>query len=408
MKRRFSIGVLASFAIVVQASAQNSPVSPPALTRAQGQLMMNALCASQSKLCREPIGNLLPQPGGKPGTVHPFVVGIGATFAPGITINPFVVGPGTAPAPGSINSGIVAATLQPVPASPGSFAYDDPIDSVVAITFNVAGVGQICTGTLLDPDHVLTAGHCGCGDPTSYQVHFAATYSDGLSIGSKAPVLFDPRICGSTQYAGHDLAVLELKSSIPCPPALPIWHQGSIDNNAAGGAQAGGILADCRSAPLRANLTAPATTFGFPAADFWDIQPKLQIGKKLTVVGYGYTNSGGIGLRMQDSIPIASVACTEPRLASVCAPYAEMILAEAIGPTLRDDTCEGDSGGPVFLMEDGGYTLVAVTSRAAPGVQDDPVHHCGGGGIYGLIGRNSVHGWLQSNGIQAATTKVPQ
>ena len=76
-----------------------------------------------------------------------------------------------------------------------------------------------------------------------------------------------------------------------------------------------------------------------------------------------------------------------------------MILAEAPGPSIRTDTCGGDSGGPVFLFVNGAPRLVAVTSRAAPGTQANPNSQCGGGGIYTLIGRKSVHQWLQANGV---------
>jgi secreted trypsin-like serine protease len=120
------------------------------------------------------------------------------------------------------------------------------------------------------------------------------------------------------------------------------------------------------------------------------------------VVGYGYIDDGRLGLRAPAPIPIHSMACTERALAPFCPAFAEMILADRSGRGLGTDTCRGDSGGPVFLVEGDTYRLVAITSRAGPGAQSDTVAHCGGGGIYTLPGRASVMDWLRSNGVQEA------
>jgi hypothetical protein len=76
-----------------------------------------------------------------------------------------------------------------------------------------------------------------------------------------------------------------------------------------------------------------------------------------------------------------------------------MVLADQAGGRAAHDTCGGDSGGPVFWIQDGLAWLVGVTSRAAPGVQQNATLHCGGGGIYTLIGRRDVHAWLRANGV---------
>jgi len=231
---------------------------------------------------------------------------------------------------------------------------------------------EICSGTLVDPTHLLTAGHCACGNPSSYRIY--PTYSiyppgktDITQAGlgthyyqSKAPVMFDPQLCGGGRLSGNDLALLELAEL-----SIPI----------------------------------PSMNFGDP---LWTLLHELNKGEKLSVVGYGYNGDNTIGFRYKDRIPIMSVACTERALAPYCAPYAEMILGEAPGSKIRTDTCGGDSGGPVFQTANAGYALLAVTSRAAPGVQDASGKNCGGGGIYTILGRDVVQQWLYANGVQPA------
>ena len=83
--------------------------------------------------------------------------------------------------------------------------------------------------------------------------------------------------------------------------------------------------------------------------------------------------------------------------------------SSATGPPgpLGDDTCEGDSGGPVFLNQDGFDQVIAVTSRGLPGVRQDPVLHCGGGGIYEILARHTVQNWFRANGIWAMQIITP-
>jgi secreted trypsin-like serine protease len=256
--------------------------------------------------------------------------------------------------------------VQPVTVVP------DPSLLVMGIVYNGSDNSdvQICSGTLVDPTHLLTAGHCACGNPTSYRIF--PTYSiyppgktdiqqAGLntnSYRSKVPVAFDPRLCGGGRISGNDLALLEL-----------------------------------------AELSLPISSMNFGAPPY-TLLHELTKGEKLSVVGYGYNGNNTIGFRYKDKIPIMSVACTERVWMPYCASFAEMVLGEAPGAGQRDDTCGGDSGGPVFQSSDFGYALLAVTSRAAPGIQDATGKNCGGGGIYTLAGRDSVQQWLKANGVQ--------
>lgn len=311
------------------------------------------------------IGGLVPGPNAVPANPQPPAAG---------TIQPFVQGTNAQPAANAQSFGAqVPATTAPVAVQPVTGA-PDPSLLVMGIVYNGSDNSdvQICSGTLVDPTHLLTAGHCACGNPTSYRIY--PTYSiyppgntnikqAGLNTNyyrSKVPVAFDPRLCGGGRINGNDLALLEL-----------------------------------------AELSVPISSMNFGAPPY-TLLHELTKGEKLSVVGYGYNNDNTIGFRYKDKIPIMSVACTERIWAPYCASFAEMVLGEGPGAGQRDDTCGGDSGGPVFQSSDFGYALLAVTSRAAPGIQDATGKNCGGGGIYTLAGRDSVQQWLKANGVQPA------
>jgi hypothetical protein len=205
------------------------------------------------------------------------------------------------------------------------------------------------------------------------------------------PILFDPMACIRGISPGYDLALLELD----------------------------------KDRVLNKN------DFGYPifayAADY---REQMKPGATLKVVGYGETEIGGVGTRMKATVPVVTPDCAGPPYNLYCAPYQEMILADNAGSGVPRDTCEGDSGGPVFVEADvtlreclGNTTnnlpsnttgtplnlelkytarqdvLIAVTSRPAPFTQPLVGGHCGGGGTYTLIGRRPVYAWFDANHV---------
>jgi hypothetical protein len=237
---------------------------------------------------------------------------------------------------------------------------------VVGIAYAGANGHAICTGTLVGPRLVLTAGHCACG--TGYQVTQSLEMKDGPHLDVEdRPILFDRTACQwpGQISPGRDLALLRLS----------------------------------RDASVDASYNA------FPPLAYDNIE-RTRVGSSLVVIGYGLTETRSQGVRLEAAVPVYSPDCARRQMVEAgCAPFFEMILASrggGAGP--QKDTCSGDSGGPVFVMGvglNGGDVpiLVGVTSRPAPLPQVDTENHCGGGGIYTVVGRTDVRQWLRQNGV---------
>ena len=214
----------------------------------------------------------------------------------------------------------------------------------------VLGPNGSCTGTLIAPDVVLTAGHCADIEPThviANTVDYAVPYA-----GDTIPVKWTrayPR--WAEQY---DVAIVMLEHvALPKPRAIAT---GCLANRA-----------------LR------------------DAHP-------LTVVGFGLTSP----LAEDDNTALHEA--TVPVLDSTCA--SDLGCAPEIQPNGEfmaggrgTDSCLGDSGGPAFISStvvDGpraeaakGPVLVGVVSRglALPGIP------CGNGGIY--VRADKVTAWIE-------------
>jgi hypothetical protein len=284
----------------------------------------------------------------------------------------------------------------------GVHAPDERYTAAIFYT-DTNGKPNICTGALLDSRTVLTAGHCGCGVPESYQVTFnqfarQPSGPDELIRIERSPIQFDPLACAFGIAPGQDLALLRLVKDVLKTPR----------------------------------------DFGYPAfALAVDYQERMIRGEELKVVGYGKTETGGIATRKLAMIPVLTPDCFNREYMFDCAPFQEMIMADRTGSRGPRDSCEGDSGGPVYIraevrlppcdvtdlqrqpeqpyenyLEKEKETvvqdvLVAVTSRAAPFAQPLLGGHCGGGSINTLIGRKSVHAWLEANGVRRQSCVAP-
>jgi secreted trypsin-like serine protease len=115
------------------------------------------------------------------------------------------------------------------------------------------------------------------------------------------------------------------------------------------------------------------------------------------VVGFGTTElSGnmGYGVKRQTDVPIVSQACTgrvnggSDSTVYGCYAGREIVAGK---PLLLHDTCKGDSGGPLYLADARGrWFLAGVTSRGT----DLGTTMCGDGGLYVRV--DQYRDWVTS------------
>jgi trypsin len=181
-------------------------------------------------------------------------------------------------------------------------SVDTTDTAVVALTY---GGEQFCSGTLVSPRTVITAGHClkETGFPVSQiKIFFGTTVgSSGTSIPCTAGAAHPSYYVRSDGAPINDVAYLTLAQDAPVAPLA--WQSTSLPN---------------------------------------------VVGQTVQMVGYGVTNAKyqtGNGTRRTVNETIDDQDNT--------------FIYYGGGAS---GTCQGDSGGPTFLMVNGVKTLIAVTS----------------------------------------------
>jgi secreted trypsin-like serine protease len=201
-----------------------------------------------------------------------------------------------------------------------------------------------CTGTLIAPNVVVTAGHCAA---------FATRVFVGRDTSKKGKVVSVANAVRHPSYNhnGHnDLMVLVLSEAIAgvAPRAL-----------------AGKALID-----------------------------KATDGR---IVGFGNSDpsgTSGYGIKRFVDVPIVSNACRggvgtqQDKYMYGCDAGRELVAGRALS---ERDSCTGDSGGPFYVLDSTGRWLLAgATSRAT----DSAMSTCGDGGIYVRI--DTYKTWIAS------------
>lgn len=189
-----------------------------------------------------------------------------------------------------------------------------------------------CTGTLIAKNVVVTAGHCA---------DFATRVYFGADVAKPGKVVKVKKKVRHPQYhkAKHnDLMVLILEQAVDAVAPRPLATKATIDTATDG-----------------------------------------------RVVGFGATDASGTfgyGIKRFVDVPVASPACRgkvdgqDDSVTYGCDVGLELVAGR---PLLEQDSCNGDSGGPFYVLDKtGAWVLAGATSRAT----DSSMHGCGDGGVY--------------------------
>jgi hypothetical protein len=211
----------------------------------------------------------------------------------------------------------------------------------VAALYSV-GETLACTGVLIAPDLVLTAGHCG------FSIEEVELGSNELGQGERIAVTSS--VVHPDYFTTFDAAVLQLErpaSEAPAPLAV-----------------------DCISEDWLTD-GAPVAIVGYGATDAWATE-------WTTVLYEAYTD-------VKDATCVNTAhGCNEE-----VSPGGELIAGGG-----GVDSCSGDSGGPLYLLTDGHSSgeiwLAGITSRATLPAPTP----CGSGGIY--VRTDALLAWIEA------------
>ena len=241
----------------------------------------------------------------------------------------------------------LAAAAAPSPAVVGgTSAPAGKYTSVAEITF---GFGFLCTGTLIAPNYVLTAGHCGSvtGNVSSPAAWPAAAIdvrigSNRSGQGERVPVSSVTVHPSHFLNSGYDIALLKLsRNSINAPtkvandPAL--WTPGTLEK----------------------------------------------------IVGWGATSENGStpSTLQEAQVPIT----TDAYCAGAYSDFDAQSMVCAGYPQGGVDTCQGDSGGPMFgTTATGALKVVGATSFG------NGCARAGYPGVYARVADTTLREWIRA------------
>jgi len=215
----------------------------------------------------------------------------------------------------------------------------------------ILGPKGSCSGTLIAPDVVLTAGHCTGIEPTEV-------------------------VANTTNYNGSGGQRIAVESITAYPDFREKFDVAVV------------VLAT----PV-IGVTPRSVAGHCTFAEFGDET-------MVHLVGFGLTDpdGGGANTALREAMaPVLDASCSGGNgCRDAVAPQGEFVAGGAGG-----DSCFGDSGGPVYLDTDRGPVLVAAVSRGL----DGSATPCGGGGIY--VRTDKVLAWIEATTGRAVAKDCP-
>jgi trypsin len=240
-------------------------------------------------------------------------------------------------------------------ASPGEYP------AVAEITFGPF----LCTGTLVTPDWVLSAGHCG-----------SVTGAAVASPASWPPQLINVRVGGVTQSDGEKRTASRV-----------VVHPNYLAT----------MGYDISLIQLSQSSTmAPTQVAGAGERSTWTA------GTLETIVGWGTTEEGG---DLPDNLQEARVPITtDAYCAGAYSDFDPATMVCAGFPEGGVDTCQGDSGGPMFGRTSAGVLRVVGATSWGEGCARP-----GKPGVYARVADEALRPWIAQTtgtGVSSGTSRA--